>query len=64
MRYEYSLFYNDVQGAWQVVWTGFDEDTPHQIKGDVELCTTFDEAVALLRRYATRFEPDRLPAGA
>ncbi len=62
MRYEYSLFYNDVQNAWQVVWTGFDKDSPHQMKGDVELCGTFDEAVALLRRYAGQFEPERLSA--
>ncbi|MDA1280648.1 MAG: hypothetical protein O3B95_11545 [Chloroflexi bacterium] len=64
MRYEYSLFYNDVQSAWQVVWTGFDENSPHSMKGDVGLCRSFDEAIVLLRSYAAQFEPDRLPAGA
>ena len=62
MRYEYSLHYNEIKHAWQVTWTGFDEDAPHQMKGDVVLCDSFDNAIEQIRRFAAGLEPDRSDA--
>ncbi len=62
MQYEYSVHYNEVQHAWLVTWTGFDQDRPHQMKGDVVICNPFDEAIASLRSFAARFDSDRVDA--
>ncbi len=62
MRFEYSLHYNEIKHAWQVTWTGFDQDAPHRMKGDVVLCDSFDIAIEQIRGFASRLEPDRSDA--
>ncbi len=59
MEYEYSIQFNEIRQAWQVTWTGFNQDTPHQMKGDVVLCDSFDEAIAQIRTFAAQLDPDR-----
>lgn len=59
MRYEYSLHYNETRRAWQVTWISFTRDTPHQMKGDVVICNSFDEAIAQVRDFVAQLEPDR-----
>ncbi len=62
MQYEYSLLYNETRHAWQVTWMGFNQNTPHQMKGDVVICDSFDEAIAQIRDFAVRLEPGRSDA--
>ena len=62
MRYEYSIHYNEVQFQWQVTWTGHDPDHPHKMEGDVVLCPTFEEAIALIRTFASRYDSERMDA--
>ena len=60
MQYEYSLHYNDVQRTWQVNWVCFDPDRPHQMKGDIAICRSFDEAIESIRGFVAQLDPDRL----
>jgi hypothetical protein len=60
MQYDYSVQYNNVQGAWQLNWSSFDPERPHQMKGDVVICDSLDEAIETLRGFVAQHEPSRL----
>lgn len=60
MQYEYSVHFNEVQQAWQVNWVCFDSERPHNMKGDVVVCDSMEEAIETIRRLVAQFEPDRL----
>jgi hypothetical protein len=60
MQYSYSIGFNDVQSAWTASWTGHDPEHPHQMKGNLEICNSFDEGMEKVRDFATEFEPQIL----
>ena len=60
MRYEYTILFSSELNRWQVAWSEFEDDLYGKIRGDVENCETFDEALAIVRRFVTRYEPERV----